>query len=131
MLGPRRNGVKLNVFATIIEAVLILLSLILMATTLFPHLNATLLSEIGGAVLATILVVAGVVIWWNRRHGAGVTMIETEPALPKDRWTMPPLALLSRPPASTGRKLTMFSMEEYLLLAVVMLIVKAIGLGAN
>jgi hypothetical protein len=60
VLGPWRNGVKLNVFATIIEAVLILLSLILMATTLFPHLNATLLSEIGGAVLATILVVAGV-----------------------------------------------------------------------
>ena len=82
VLGPWRNGVKLNVFATIIEAVLILLSLILMATTLFPHLNATLLSEIGGAVLATRSW-PGLVIWWNRRHGAGFTMIETEPALPK------------------------------------------------
>jgi hypothetical protein len=131
VLGPWRNGIKLNVLATVIVAVLILLSLILMATTLFPKLNVTTFSTIGGAVLAAVLLIAGAVIWWNRRGGEGVTVIGTEPEVPKEQWTMPPLALLQRPPASTARKLAMFSMEGYLLLAVVLLIVKAVGLGGG
>jgi hypothetical protein len=42
---------------------------------------------------------------------------------------MPPLTLLDRPVASTSRKLAMLSMEGYLLLAVVLLIVKAVQLA--
>jgi hypothetical protein len=42
---------------------------------------------------------------------------------------MPPIALLERPVASTGRKVAMLSMEGYLLLAIAMLIVKAVQLG--
>jgi NRAMP (natural resistance-associated macrophage protein)-like metal ion transporter len=131
VLGPWRNGIKLNVFATVIVAVLILLSLILMGTTLFPHLNVTLFTEIGAAVLAVVLACAGVAVWWSRRGAKGVTVVSPEPSVPKEQWTMPPLTLLSRPPASTARKLAMFSMEGYLLLAVVLLIVKAVGLGGG
>jgi Mn2+/Fe2+ NRAMP family transporter len=128
VLGPWRNGVKLNVLATVIVAVLLLLSLILMATTLFPKLNVAAFAEIGGAVLAVVLVIVGAAIWAGQRRQPGAT-IETHPSIPKEQWTMPPLTLLSRPPASTGRKLAMFTMEAYLLAAVALLIVKAIGLG--
>jgi Mn2+/Fe2+ NRAMP family transporter len=128
VLGPWRNGVKLNVLATVIVAVLLLLSLILMATTLFPKLNVAAFAEIGGAVLAAVLVIVGAAIWAGQRRQPGAT-IETHPSIPKEQWTMPPLTLLSRPPASTGRKLAMFTMEAYLLAAVALLIVKAIGLG--
>jgi NRAMP (natural resistance-associated macrophage protein)-like metal ion transporter len=131
VLGPWRNGVKLNVLATVIVAVLVLLSLILMATTLFPQLNVTTFSEIGGAVLVVVLLVAGAAVWRGQRRRPQVPADETGPAIPKELWTMPPLTLLSRPPASTGRKLAMFSMEAYLLAAVALLVVKAVGLAGG
>jgi NRAMP (natural resistance-associated macrophage protein)-like metal ion transporter len=130
VLGPWRNGVKLNILATVIVAVLVLLSLILMATTLFPNLDVTKFSEIGGAVLAGMLLIAGGAIWRGRRART-TAAIATQPSIPKEQWTMPPLTLLSRPPASTGRKIAMFSMEAYLFAAVVLLVVKAVGLGGS
>jgi NRAMP (natural resistance-associated macrophage protein)-like metal ion transporter len=130
VLGPWRNGVKLNVVATAIVAVLLLLSMILMATTLFPKLDVTTFSEVGGAVLALALATAGAAIWWGQR-GVKKPVAETAPQVPKEQWTMPPLALLSRPPASLARKLAMFSMEGYLVVAVALLIIKAVGLGGG
>ena len=41
VLGPWRNPPWLNVLASVIVAVLVLLSLILMATTIFPHIDVT------------------------------------------------------------------------------------------
>jgi NRAMP (natural resistance-associated macrophage protein)-like metal ion transporter len=131
VLGPWRNGLKLNILATVIVAVLVLLSLILMATTLFPTLNVTAFSEIGGAVLAGVLLLAGAAIWWGQRGRLPAAVDPSVPAIPKEQWTMPPLTLLSRPPASTGRKLAMFSMEAYLLAAVALLVVKAVGLSGG
>jgi NRAMP (natural resistance-associated macrophage protein)-like metal ion transporter len=131
VLGPWRNGMKLNILATVIVAVLVLLSLILMATTLFPQLNVTTFSEIGGAGLVAVLLVAGATVWWSQRGRPQAPAGEAGPAIPKELWTMPPLTLLSRPPASTGRKLAMFSMEAYLLTAVALLVVKAVGLAGG
>jgi NRAMP (natural resistance-associated macrophage protein)-like metal ion transporter len=130
VLGPWRNGVKLNVLATVIVAVLVLLSMILMATTLFSKIDVTEFSEIGGAVLLAVLAAAGTAIWAAQRRSRPVAAgASSEPAIPKEQWTMPPLTLLSRPPASAGRKLAMFSMEAYLFAAVALLVVKAVGLG--
>jgi NRAMP (natural resistance-associated macrophage protein)-like metal ion transporter len=131
VLGPWRNGLKLNILATVIVAVLVLLSLILMATTLFPSLNVTAFSEIGGAGLAGVLLIAGGTVWWGQRGRQQATEVVDVRHVPKEQWTMPPLTLLSRPSASTGRKLAMFSMEVYLLAAVAMLIVKAVGLAGG
>ena len=44
---------------------------------------------------------------------------------------MPPLTLLARPRPSTTRKVAMLTMEGYLLLAVALLVVKAIQLGGG
>ncbi len=52
VLGPWRNAAWLNVLASVIVAVLVLLSLILMATTVFPGIDVTRFALIGGAVLA-------------------------------------------------------------------------------
>ena len=51
--------------------------------------------------------------------------------VPKEQWTMPPLALLARPPASTARKWAILTMEGYLLLAVVLLVVKGVQLAGG
>jgi NRAMP (natural resistance-associated macrophage protein)-like metal ion transporter len=131
VLGPWRNGFWLNVLATVIVSLLLLLSLILMATTLFPHVDVKALSAIGGGILAAVLLVAGAFALRARRTGASVTVIETAPSVPRESWTMPPVALLERPPASASRKLAMLGMEGYLLLAVALLIVKAVQLGGG
>jgi hypothetical protein len=131
VLGPWVNTWWLNVLATVIVSVLLLLSLILMATTLFPTINVTTFSLVGGAVLVVALLTAGVFALRSLRGAREVTVIETRPQVPKEQWTMPPIALLSRPPQSTARRAAMLSLEVYLLLAIALLIVKAVQLAGG
>ncbi len=49
VLGPWRNRPWLNALASVIVSVLVLLSLILMATTVFPDVDVTKVALIGGA----------------------------------------------------------------------------------
>jgi NRAMP (natural resistance-associated macrophage protein)-like metal ion transporter len=131
VLGPWRNRTWLNVLASVILAVLVLLSLILMATTLFPKINVTTVTLVGGAGLAVALLGFGVAAWRGRRGAAAVTVMEPGPRIPREQWTMPPLALLSRPEWSTGRKLAMLTLRGYLVAAIVLLLVKAVQLGGG
>jgi NRAMP (natural resistance-associated macrophage protein)-like metal ion transporter len=129
VLGPWRNPPWLNALASVIVATLVLLSLILMATTLFPGIDVTTLTLAGGAVLALGLLAFGLASLRARRGAGGVTVIGSEQEVPKEQWTMPPLALLARPEWSTGRKLAMLTLRVYLLASMILLIVKAVQLG--
>ncbi len=131
VLGPWRNTTWLNVLAIVIVAVLVLLSLILMATTVFPHIDVTAVSLFGGAVLALGLTAAGLLSLRSRRHGGTVTEIEPAPTIPREQWTMAPLALLARPVWSTSRKAAMLTLRGYLVVSVGLLIVKAVQLGGG
>jgi hypothetical protein len=130
VLGPWCNRPWLNVLAVVIEAVLLLLSLILMATTVFPNINVTTFALVGGTVMLVALIVFGALVLWARGRGAGGPAAQ-EWDVPKEQWTMPPIALLSRPPQSAGRRAAMLAMEGYLLLAIVLLIVKAVQLAGG
>jgi NRAMP (natural resistance-associated macrophage protein)-like metal ion transporter len=130
VLGPWCNRPWLNVIAVVIEAVLLLLSLILMATTVFPNLNVDTFALIGGAVMLVGLLVFGAVVLWARGRGAGASADQGWD-VPKEQWTMPPIALLSRPRQSAGRRAAMLAMEAYLSLAIVLLIVKAVQLAGG
>ena len=131
VLGPWCNSGWLNALASVIVAVLVLLSLILMATTIFPSIDVTAVSLIGGAALVVGLVGFGLVILRSRRGARAVTVVQTGPTIPREQWTMPPLALLSRPRWSAGRKTAMLTMRAYLLISVVLLIIKATQLGGG
>jgi NRAMP (natural resistance-associated macrophage protein)-like metal ion transporter len=131
VLGPWVNRAWLNALAVVIEAVLLLLSLILMASTVFPSLNVTTFALVGGAVMIAGLVVFGVVVLRSRRVAAGIAVTPSVPDVPKERWTMPPIALLERPRQSVGRRAAMFAMEGYLGLAIVILVIKAIQLAGG
>ena len=130
VLGPWRNAPWLNALASVIVATLVLLSLILMATTLFPQVDVTTLSLVGGGVFAVGLLLFGLAALRSRRGAEAVTVIDEE-QIPKEQWTMPPLALLARPEWSTGRKVAMLTLRAYLLVSVVLLIVKAVQLGGG
>jgi NRAMP (natural resistance-associated macrophage protein)-like metal ion transporter len=131
VLGPWRNPTWLNAIASAIVATLVLLSLILTVTTMFPSINATTVSLVGGAVLAAGLLGFAAVALRSRRGAAAVTVIESGPQIPREQWTMPPLALLSRPEWSPSKKIAMGTMRGYLLISVILLIVKAVQLGGG
>ena len=131
VLGPWRNPPWLNAVASVIVAVLVLLSLILMATTVFPDIDVTKVALIGGALLTIGLLAFATATVRARRRLTAAGIIDEAPTVPKENWTMAPLALLGRPQWSTGRKVAMLTLRGYLVVSVILLIVKAIQLGSG
>jgi NRAMP (natural resistance-associated macrophage protein)-like metal ion transporter len=129
VLGPWRNPTWLNILATVIVAVLVLLSLILMVTTVFPAIDVTRFALIGGGAFAAVLLAFGAWILHSSRGAGEVTVIDESPTVPKAQWTMPQLTFLEPAVWSTGKKAAMLGLRGYLVVSVVLLIVKAVQLG--
>jgi len=125
VLGPWTNPGWLNAIAAAIVGVLVVLSAILTATTLFPHVDVRLLAEILFGALVAGLAVAGA----YTRAGRRPEDTQAVDGVAREDWTMPPLELLERPEWSRTRTVGMYALRGYLVLAVVMLIVKAIEVG--
>jgi NRAMP (natural resistance-associated macrophage protein)-like metal ion transporter len=133
VLGPWVNPKWLNAVASVIISVLLVLSGTLMASTLFPNINVTkvfinlaIALAAGGTIVVTVLQII------TRRSGRarvprGPKMSLTE----KQSWRMPPLALLKPVKWSPGLRFGMLSLRAYLVVAVVLLLVKAIQLGGG
>ncbi len=131
ILGPWRNPGWLNILASVIVAILVLLSLVLMATTVFPNIDVTAVALIGGALLAVGLLAFGLLTLRSQRGAIAAPVPATSTRIPKEQWTMPPLALLARPQWSTGRKIAMLTLRGYLIIAIILLLIKAIQLGGG
>jgi Mn2+/Fe2+ NRAMP family transporter len=129
VLGPWVNPRWLTLLAAVIISVLLMLSGILVATTLFPALNTTQVAQWLGIALAAGLVMAGTGLAIIRaRHGPSASA--PVPRAERDRWRMPPLALLEPVTWSPGLKLGMSLLRGYLV-AALLLIVKAIQIGGQ
>ncbi len=128
VLGPWVNRPWLNVVASFIVAVLLVMSLILMLTTLFTRIDVTVLAEVlGGVLVMGFLGVGGVILLTRSRRAPA-------PPVPIERratWRMPSLNLLERPTWSRGRLIGMYLLRVYLVIAVLLLLVKAIELGVH
>ncbi|TMF06507.1 MAG: divalent metal cation transporter [Chloroflexi bacterium] len=126
VLGPWTNPRWLNIVASVIVGVLLLLSLVLVVTTLFPDADATLLTTGLGGLVAVGLGGIGVLeMRTARRSPHPPDML----ALGRDTWRMPPLALLNRPVWSPTRKVGMLALRGYLLMAAVLLVVRVFQLA--
>ncbi len=128
VLGPWVNRPWLNVVAGIIVSILLAMSFVLMITTLFTTINVNDLALVLGGVLLVFYAIAGIVMLRNRRARPPVPVMSREQ---RANWRMPPLNLLNRPKWSRGRVLGMWALRGYLVIAVVLLLVKAIELGLN
>jgi Mn2+/Fe2+ NRAMP family transporter len=133
VLGPWVNRPWLNALAGLIVGVLLLLSGILMATTLFPNIDVV---AVGGylAVAMVVLAAAASVMlrWLSRRRPtpAGPEPVAHAIAgVDRSTWRMPPLTLLQPVTWSVGTRLGMLALRGYLIVGAVLLIVKAIQLG--
>jgi Mn2+/Fe2+ NRAMP family transporter len=132
VLGPWVNPPWLKVLATAIVAALVMLSLVLTFTTLFPAIDVMVVSEVGGSALVVVMLGMGAAALRSRPSGRGaVTFVSSGSEPPKEQWTMPPAALLSRPRLSTGRQAAMLALGGYMVLALVMLIVKSVQLAGG
>jgi Mn2+/Fe2+ NRAMP family transporter len=131
VLGPWVNSPWLKAFASVVVGTLILLSLILTITTLFPGVDVKTLAVAGGAAVAVALLAMGVVALRSGRVGGAVTVLDGAPTVPKEQWTMPPATLLSRPRWSAGRRAAMVTLGGYMVIALALLIVKSVQLAGG
>ncbi|HEY6470799.1 MAG TPA: NRAMP family divalent metal transporter [Candidatus Dormibacteraeota bacterium] len=123
VLGPWANAPWLNALASMIVAVLLMLSAILVVNTLFAAFDVADLVPWLAAALGALLVVllAATVLAYRRR--------EEVARIHRATWRMPQLALLDRPAWSLSRQVGMLALRGYLVVAVLLLIVKAVELS--
>jgi Mn2+/Fe2+ NRAMP family transporter len=126
VLGPWVNKAWLNALAGFIVSVLLLLSLVLVVTTVIPSIDVTKLVVVLAAVMVVALVGGGSWIWISSRGGPPMPQISRAE---RENWRMPGLALLERPAWSPARRIAMLTMIGYLVVAVALLVVKAVQLA--
>ena len=121
VLGPWVNSRKLNIFTGAVVAVLVMLSIILTGSVIYPDLSDTVILSIliGGSVLGLVAAL-GVAL---AQHLRGKPEPEnTEPTyqtvnVPKKNWRMPPLERLSPVRLSLASRIWMIVLRGYLIVA--------------
>lgn len=130
VLGPWVNRAWLNWVAGIIVGILLLLSGILMATTLFPKIDVVVVS--GYLVVAMVIFAVAAVPalrWMARRQPARPVVQLPARGVDRSTWRMPPLTLLEPVVWSPGTRLGMIALRSYLVAGALLLVVKAIQLS--
>jgi len=111
VLGPWVNGRALNLFTGAVIAALVMLSLILTASVLFPEIDETaILAILGGGTLLAVAIAAAFL--WGRR-GRGEAIDRTGRAI----WRMPPLNELPPARMTPLTRIWMIVLRGYLVLA--------------
>ena len=126
VLGPWINGRWLNLFTGGVIAVLVLLSIILTASVLYPDMGERTILVIlgGGAVL--VPAVAAAFLWRGRRGAA-----EGIDRAGRATWRMPPLDQLSSPRMTPVVRTWMIVLRGYLALAGGLVLARIIELAAS
>ena len=126
VLGPWVNQPWLNVIAVFIVGVLLALSTILVITTVFTTIDVVRLALVLGVFVVAGTIAVGVFSLRGRPPAEAYTKMSREE---RQGWRMPALALLERPPWSPVRRVAIVALSAYLVLAIVMLAVKAVELA--
>jgi Mn2+/Fe2+ NRAMP family transporter len=132
VLGPWVNGRKLNMLTATIVWVLVLLSVILTASVLFPNITGAQIIDVlmGGMVLG---IGVGIFLLIQARRRRDVVTVNDVLAEVPDRatWRMPPLQRLERPTMSMQRKVGLFTLRAYLAVAFILVIVKIVEVAVK
>jgi Mn2+/Fe2+ NRAMP family transporter len=126
VLGPWVNKPLLNAVAGLIVGALLVLSLILVISTVVPSIDVTRLLVVLGSVMAGVLVAGGI---WLSLSSRGAAPVPEVSRVDRENWRMPPLALLERPRLSPARRIAMLTLSGYLVVAIILLVVKAVELA--
>jgi NRAMP (natural resistance-associated macrophage protein)-like metal ion transporter len=129
VLGPWVNSGWLNVVAGVIVGVLVMLSAVLGAVTIFPDVNVGALTMVMGGALLLGLAVVGAVQLRGRRRRIEAREVDEIEEIDRLTWQMPPLDELARPVWSTARKVGVLTLRGYLVVAVIMVLGKVVQLA--
>ncbi len=129
VLGPWVNTAWQNVIDYTIIAVLVVLSLILVVSTLFTSVNAVVLTEVLFAAAGGVgAVVVPLALRARRRTASGgADRLAEMRQLDRTTWRMPPLHLLARPSMSTSRRAGLLVLRVYLVASALLVAVKVFG----
>ena len=132
VLGPWVNGRKLNMVTGTIVWVLVLLSVILTASVLFPDITgAQIVAVLVGGMVVGMGVGTFLLVQTRRRRDV-VTVTDALAEVPnRDTWRMPALQRLERPRMSMQRKVGLFALRAYLAVAFVLVIVKIVEVAVK
>jgi Mn2+/Fe2+ NRAMP family transporter len=141
VLGPWVNGRWLNLFTGAVNWILLMLSIILTAATVFPGMSGpAIVVVLGGGTMAGAAGYAVLVLLpkAGRQHGEKVwgKMVRPRDAgagTPGDRasWRMPALNELPAPHLSPAKRIWMASLRAYLVGAVILVAVKVVQIAAG
>jgi NRAMP (natural resistance-associated macrophage protein)-like metal ion transporter len=131
VLGPWANSKKLNVFTGAVIWVLVMLSIILTASVVYPDISGETILEVlgGGTALAVVGYLAMVVLRSLRHEAADGTEQRTGQRYLKqsrDTWRMPPLHELPPPNLTLTKRIWMGVLRGYLIVAVGLVVVKVV-----
>ena len=122
VLGPWVNSRWLNYFTSAVIAALVLLSIILTASVLFPDAtNEQVIIDIlvGGGLAAMIVALVAIALSGDAKGGrkAAINDASDAAALSRDTWRMPPLRQLAPAKLSLAAKTWMGVLRLYLVVA--------------
>jgi len=135
VLGPWVNAKKLNLFTGAIIWILVMLSVILTAATVFPEISgATILSILGGGTVFALLGYGITLVLQKSGSKPGVKQSMKRATVAylheqKQRqggWRMPPIEELPAPNLTMSKRVWMGILRGYLLVAVGLVIVKVV-----
>ena len=126
VLGPWVNGLAMNIFTSVIIAVLVVMSLVLTAGVMFPLKPPQIIGIlVGGAIFFTV----GGIGYLIFRHIHPATATEKIDRSQRVTWRMPPLALLSAPKISAASRIGLTVLRSYLLIAMILVIVRLVQMA--
>ncbi|WP_322061411.1 NRAMP family divalent metal transporter [Paraburkholderia sp. J63] len=128
VLGPWVNSKKLNFFTGAVIWVLVMLSVILTASVMYPDMSGETIIDmlLGGTVLAIVGFAITLGMRKLRRDPAESATVQAWPKHARDTWRMPPLAELPAPNLTLAKRVWMGVLRGYLLIAVGLVIVKVV-----
>jgi natural resistance-associated macrophage protein len=131
VLGPWVNRSVINLFTGAVVAVLVMLSIVLTASVLYPDISGETIVEIliGGSIGALVIFLIGAGL--QRRRGEPVA--RPVDRAERDTWRMPPLDRLAPARLTILSRTWMIVLRAYLLLAGGLVLVRIVelGLGGN
>lgn len=128
VLGPWANSRGLNLFTSLVIAILVMLSVILTASVMFPGMTSEQIATIliGGAVIA-LATTGGVAI---ATRLAGETSLDAPIELShRNSWRMPPLERLVPIKLTVLNRIWMIVLRSYLIVAAGLVLARIISLA--
>jgi Mn2+/Fe2+ NRAMP family transporter len=135
VLGPWVNGRWLNLFTGAVIWVLVMLSMVLTAATVFPDISGeTIIASLGlGTALGAVGFAAIAVLRrWRAEPGAAGNRIDPDRLRTlRATWGMPPLDTLAPAALSLSKRIWMIVLRAYLVAAVAMVAFKVIQVAVG